>query len=234
MIDDIRLYKVSVDPGTDNLVHSYTFEDGTANDSVGTAHGTLAGDATISNGSLVLDGVDDWMSMPGDVIALNTYSELSIEAWFTSVAGGNTGNHMLVAFGEEGTGDSTTAGYKYLFLTPARADNFSRAAIQTRSMDSTPYDEETGVSASTEDDDGQIHHFVCTIDATSIAFYIDGEQIGVATLAAGNDIAGISQVSAYLGKSIYSVDPEWAGSIHEFNIYNRALSPSEVRYLATH
>ena len=234
LIDDIRLYKVSVDPGTDSLVHSYTFEDGTANDSVGTAHGTLVGDAAISNGSLVLDGVDDWMSMPGDVIALNTYSELSIEAWFTSVAGGNTGNHMLVAFGEEGTGDSTTAGYKYLFLTPARADNFSRAAIQTRSMDSTPYDEETGVSASTEDDDGQIHHFVCTIDATSIAFYIDGEQIGVATLAAGNDIAGISQVSAYLGKSIYSVDPEWAGSIHEFNIYNRALSPSEVRYLATH
>jgi hypothetical protein len=172
--------------------------------------------------------------MPGDVIALNTYSELSIETWFTSVAGGNTGNHMLAAFGEEGTGASPTAGYKYLFFTPARADNASRAAIQTRSMDSTPYDEETGVSASTEDDDGQIHHFVCTVDATSIAFYIDGDLIGVATLAAGNEIAGISQASAYLGKGVYSVDPEWAGSIHEFNIYNRALSPSEVRYLATH
>jgi hypothetical protein len=68
----------------------------------------------------------------------------------------------------------------------------------------------------------------------SIAFYIDGDQIGVATLAAGNDIAGIGQDVAYLGKSVYTVDPEWAGSIHEFNIYNRALSSSEVRYLATH
>jgi hypothetical protein len=234
LIDDIRLYKASVDPGTANLVHSYTFEDGTANDSVGTANGTLVGDATISNGSLVLDGEDDWMEMPGDVIALNTYSELTIEAWFTSVDGGNTGYHMLAAFGEEGTGDSSTAGYRYLFITPARGDNVSRAAIQTRSMDDSPNNEETGVNAPTEHDDGQIHQFVCTVDATSIAFYIDGEQIGVATLFAGNEIAGIGQAAAYLGKGVYSVDPEWAGSIHEFNIYNRALTSSEVRYLATH
>jgi len=234
LIDDIRLYKVPVDPGTGNLVHSYTFEDGTANDSVGSAHGTLAGDATISDGSLVLDGEDDWMSMPGDVIALNTYSELSIEAWFTSMDGGNTGNHMLAAFGEEGTGASSTAGYRYLFITPARADDFSRAAIQTRSMDDSPWGEEDSVSASVEHDDGQIHHFVCTVDATNIAFYIDGELIGVAALAAGNEIAGIGQAVAYLGKGVYTVDPEWAGSVHEFNIYNRALSLSEVQYLATH
>jgi len=234
LIDDIRLYKVTVDPGIDNLVHSYTFENGTANDSVGTAHGTLAGDATISNGSLVLDGVDDWMSMPGDVIALNTYSELSIEAWFTSVDGGNTGNHMLAAFGEEGTGASTTLGYRYLFITPARANNTSYAAIQTRSMDNSPWGEEDGVSASVEHDDGIKHHFICTVDASKLTFYIDGEQIGVAALTAGNEIAGIGQAAAYLGKGVYTVDPEWAGSIHEFNIYNRALTSSEVRYLATH
>ncbi len=234
LLDDIRLYKTSVDPGTENLVHSYTFEDGTPNDSVGTAHGTLAGDAVISGGSLVLDGEDDWMSMPGDVIALNTYSELTIEARFTPVDANNTGNHMLAAFGEEGTGDSTTYGYRYLFMTPARGDDVSRAAIQTRSMDSSPWDDEDGVSASTEHDDGVEHHFICTVDASKLTFYIDGETIGVATLTAGNEIAGISQAAAYLGKAVYSVDPEWAGSIHEFNIYNRALSSSEVRYLASH
>ena len=234
LFDDIRLYNVPVDPGTENLVHSYTFEDGTANDSVGIANGTLVGDANIADGSLLLDGTDDWMSMPGDVIALNTYSELSLEAWFTSVNGGNTGYHMLVAFGEEGTGESSTSGYKYLFMTPARGDNVSRAAIQTSSMDSSPNDEETGVSASTEQDDGQLHHFVCTVNSKSLAFYIDGELIGVAVLAAGNEISGIGQAVAYLGKSVYTVDPEWAGAIHEFNIYNKALSPSEVIYLATH
>lgn len=233
LFDDIRLYKVPVDPGTENLVHSYTFEDGTANDSVGSAHGTLVGDANIADGSLLLDGDDDYMSMPGDVIAINTFSEVSIEAWFTSVDGGNTGYHMLAAFGEEGTGESSTAGYKYLFITPARGDDVSRAAIQTSSMDSSPNDEETGVSASDEHDDGLLHHFVCTVDATSIAFYIDGGLIGAADLAAGNEIAGIGQDVAYLGKGVYTVDPEWAGAIHEFNIYNKALSPSEVIYLAT-
>jgi len=234
LIDDIRLYKTPVDPGTENLVHSYTFEDGTANDSIGSAHGTLVGDANIADGSLLLDGTNDWMSMPGDVIAINTYSEVSIEAWFTSVAGGNTGFHMLAAFGEVGTGESSTAGYNYLFITPARGDDVSRVAIQTSSMDNTPNNDESGVSALVEHDDGLLHHFVCTVNASHIVFYIDGNLVGSAALAPGNEIAGISQAIAYLGKGVYSIDPEWAGAIHEFNIYNRALLSSEVLYLATH
>lgn len=240
LIDDIRLYKTPpplvdpVDPGTDNLVHSYTFDDGTANDSVGNANGTLEGDATVSGGSLVLDGIDDWMSMPGSVIALNTYSELSIECRFKSVAGGNTGNHMLAAFREEGTGANSTYGYKYLFITSASSGNLSRAVIQTRSMDSSPWGKETSVSAATEHDDGLMHHFVCTVDADYITFYIEGELIGSAELAEGNEIAGIGQDAAYLGKGVYPVDPEWAGSVDRFSIYNKALSDAEVLYLAIH
>jgi len=209
-------------------VHQYTFEDGTANDSVGEAHGTLVGDATVTGGALVLDGDGDWMEMPGDVIAMNTYSEVSIETWFTSVAGGNTGFHMLAAFGEEATGALDWAGYKYLFITPARGDDVSRAAIQTRSMDDSPWDDETGVSATVEHDDGLEHHFVATVTATDIAFYIDGELIGSAPLDPNNSVSGISQAVAYLGKGVYPADPLWTGSIQEFNIYDRALSPAQV------
>ncbi|MCF7734347.1 MAG: LamG domain-containing protein [Akkermansiaceae bacterium] len=39
-----------------SLVHHWSFNDGTANDSVGTAHGTLYGTATISDGKLSLSG----------------------------------------------------------------------------------------------------------------------------------------------------------------------------------
>jgi hypothetical protein len=209
-------------------VHSYNFEDGTANDSVGDANGTLVGNAAVVNGSLVLDGNGDWMAMPGDIIAINTYAEVTIEAWFTPVAGGNTGFHMLAAFGEEGTGAANWAGYKYLFFTPARGDDVSRAAIQTRSMDDSPWDDETGVSATREHDDGLQHHFVCTVTATDIAFYIDGVLIGTKPLDAGNAISGISTAVAYLGKGVYPVDPVWKGSIQEFNIYDRALSADEI------
>jgi hypothetical protein len=228
-IDNVRLCLGVLPPEpVCEAVHSYMFEDGTANDSVGSAHGTLIGDATIASGSLVLDGDGDWMEMPGDVIAMNTYSEISIEAWFTSVAGGNTDYHMLAAFGEEGTGASDSAGYKYLFITPARGDDVSRAAIQTSSMDDSPWDEESNVDDIVEHDDGIEHHFVATVNATHITFYIDGELIGSTALAESNEIAGISQSVAYLGKSVYPADPLWAGSIEEFNIYNKALTLAEV------
>jgi len=228
--DDIRLYRPEPAdiPDIDGLVHQYTFEDGTANDSVGQAHGTLIGDARIVDGSLVLDGDGDWMDMPGDILALNTFSGLSIAVRFTSVAGGNTGFHMLAAFGEEGTGADPGFGYKYLFITPARGDDVSRVAIQTSSMDGDPWTEETGVSAAVEHDDGLEHHFVCTVSAMDITFYIDGEPIGTATLAQGNEIAGIGTAAAHLGKGVYNVDPLWAGSVDEFNIYDRVLTAAEI------
>jgi hypothetical protein len=238
IFDDIRLYPSveprpePVGPGTENLVHSYTFEDGTADDGVGSADGTLVGDAKVVDGWLILDGDGDWMEMPGEVIAMNTFSEVSIEVRFRAAAGGNTGFHMLAAFGEEGTGANPGAGYRYIFISPARGDDVSRAAIQTRSMDDSPWDEETGVSASVEHDDGLVHHFVCTVNATDITFYIDGEPVGSAALAAGNEIAGIGQDAAYLGKGVYTADPLWTGSVDELNIYNKALSEDEVRYLA--
>jgi hypothetical protein len=209
-------------------VHSYTFEDGTADDSVGDADGILMGDAFVDSGSLFLDGDGDWMDMSGDVIAMNTYPEVTIEAWFTPEAGGNTGFHMLAAFGEEGTGAATWAGYKYLFMTPARGDDVSRAAIQTYSMDDSPWDEETGVSDVVEHDDGLQHHFVCTVNATDLAFYIDGVLIGTAALDPGNEIAGIGTAVARLGKGVYPADPLWMGTIEEFNIYNVALTTDDV------
>ena len=224
---------IPVDPGTANLVHSWTFDDGTANDIVGSANGTLVGDATVVDGQLVLDGNGDWMDMPGDVIAMNTFEGLTIEIKFTSIAGANTGFHMVTAFGEEGTGANPGYGYKYVCITPARGDNVSRAMIQTVSMDNDPWSEETGVSDVIEHDDGLPHHMVCTIDNTELAFYIDGVLIGTAALdPPGNSIAGIGTDAAHIGKGVYGVDPLWAGSVDYLNLYNRALSEGEVRYLA--
>jgi hypothetical protein len=222
-----------VDPGTANLVNSWTFDDGTADDIVGDANGTLVGDAAVVDGQLVLDGDGDWMDMPGDVIAMNTFEGLTIEVQFTSVAGANTGFHMVTAFGEEGTGDNPGYGYKYVCITPARGDNVSRAMIQTVSMDNDPWSEETGVSDVIEHDDGLPHHMVCTVDDTELAFYVDGVLIGTAALdPPGNSIAGIGTAVAHIGKGVYNVDPLWAGSVDYLNLWNRALSEEEVLFLA--
>jgi hypothetical protein len=44
-----------------NLRHLWSFNDGTARDSVGAAHGTLHNGASIQGGRLVLDGIDDYL-----------------------------------------------------------------------------------------------------------------------------------------------------------------------------
>ena len=211
--------------GIGSPVHSYTFEDGTANDSIGEAHGTLMGDAKIENGSLVTVDQNDWMEMPGDVIAMNTYSEVTIEAWYTPTASANPRNSILAYFGDLVNGLGSN-GY---FITSARSDDKSRAAISIGNT-IAPWEAESGADGP-EHDDGVLHHMVSSLNATQITLYIDGVLIATTPLAAHNSISGISPKLACLAKGGYSGDPEWIGKIHEFNIYNKALSDVDVAAL---
>lgn len=210
--------------GALGLVHHYNFEDGTAKDSIGGVDGTLVGDAYISGGKLILDGVDDWMEMDGSAIAMNTFSEVSIEAWYTPVLNGNLGWSMLASFGNTQDG---WMGVDYFFMTSARDDDKSRAAISCGDY-GAPWADESGADGP-ELDDGLLHHMVATIDATDITLFIDGALISSAPLVGDNVISNISDVYAYVGKAVYA-DPEWAGSFDEFNIYNVALPEAVVAF----
>jgi hypothetical protein len=199
------------------LVHQYTFENGTANDSVGTAHGTLVGGAVVAGGALVTSAQDQWMEMSGAAIAMNTYPAVSIEAWYTPKAGANTSWSMLAYFGATNPSQAWM-GTDYFFITSARDDNKSRAAISVGDS-SSPWVDESGTDGP-EYDNGIRHQMVGTLTATNITLYIDGVLISTAALGGDNHIAGISQQFAYLAKGGYGNDPEWIGSINEFNIYN--------------
>lgn len=213
------------DPGTEDLVHGYAFDDGTARDTVGLAHGSLMGDAQILNGALVTGSQGGWIEMPGHSLGLNSFEGLTLECSYTPSAGRNSGWTMLAYFGESGR-----VSHDYLYMTSARGDDRSSAAI---SIDDTtsPWDAQFSVLGP-EYDDGLIHHMVVTVNQTHIALYLDGELQGMMRLDASNVIAGISPDLAYLAKSGERSDPEWVGQIHEFNIYNRALHPGEVRFLS--
>ncbi len=86
-VDSIRLLCLSIiflgiaGLSTANTLptHRYSF-DGNANDSIGTAHGTLLGNAIIANGRLVLDGTNSRVQLPGNMFT-NSKS-LSFEVWF--------------------------------------------------------------------------------------------------------------------------------------------------------
>jgi hypothetical protein len=163
--------------------------------------------------------------MPAEVIELNAYPEVTIEAWFASVPEANTTWHMLASFGNT----VNTVGNDYYFITPARGDDISRAAISCGVVTS-PWTGESGANGP-EYDDGELHHMVSTLTATEIKLYIDGVPTDTTLLAANNSISLISPTFAYLAKSVYDGDPTWQGVIPEFNIYNKALSADEVLFL---
>ena len=213
-----------IDSITENLTHSWTFDDGTANDYVGHLTGELVGGAAINGGALATTQ-GQWMEMPADSIALNTYSEISLEAWYTPAKNSNPNFTMLAFFGNT----QNSIGVNYYFMTAARLDSVSRTAISCNNT-STPWSAETGVNGP-EYDDGNLHHMISTLTSDSIKLYIDGTLTNAAKLDTNNNISRISTAFAYLAKSGYTGDLQWIGRIHEFNIYDKALDSAEVAFL---
>jgi len=204
----------ATDPGTANLKHQWKFEDGTANDNVGTLNGTLNGTATVANGDLIT-GDAGWVTFDAAALAINTYTELTVSAWFTSTAKANTGFHFLYYFGNsDGNGNHFT-GY-----TPARGNDLSRFMLGTNG--------EAGIDA-TEYDDGLLHNVTCIIDATTVSYYMDGNLVN--SVGIGNStLADVGTQFAYIAKGGWN-DPNWKGLIHEMSVYDKALTADNVKFL---
>ncbi len=220
----IKLTYAQVNP-MENLTHSWTFDDGTPTDIVGGLTGVLMGQAKVINGALNTTASNSWMELPAGSIAINQYSEVTIEIWFKSVPNGNPDFHMIAAFGDT----RNSLGVNYFFITPARADDKSRAAISCGD-ESTPWASESGADGP-EIDDGLYHQMVSTINSENITLYIDGKLQSSTPLSSNNSIDKISTNFAYLAKSVYTNDPTWRGEILEFNIYNKAFTSEVIQYL---
>lgn len=223
------------------VVHNYSFNTGNGTevlDSVGNAHGTVIGGGTVatSEGRLVLDGIDDYVSLPGATIAVNTYTQLSLEMWLTVSPSRTNQFTMAVGFGRTAdgtiTGETASQGYDYIMLQPTRGPGGegSRAAITP-----TNFATEAGVTQLGPDlSDGLLHHIVATMDSTNISYYVDGAPIGTAPMQYDNagtptpiSLSDVSNDLAYLGRSLYN-DPYLAGSLFEFRIHNTALDAAAV------
>ena len=171
------------------MTHRYNFAVD-ANDVVGGLVSTLVGDAVVSDGALVLDGVDDWLEMDAAGIAINTYTTgLTLELWSTQDTV-NQGFSMTASFGD--TWDNGF-GRDYLNIATTRGDEVSRAAIANTPDSDSPWADEVGVNGP-ELNDGLEHHYVLTISdpaadgSGELAYYIDGVLQGKATFNGVTDI----------------------------------------------
>jgi|GEM_PF-2355445 len=205
------------------LAHSYTFDDGTANDVIGEADGVLEGDALVSNGELVLSG-NGYVNLPAEQIMVSTYRSVTIESVFTQKTG-LSGFTVIYSFGNTNP-DADWMGVDYFLWQPTRGDgNDSRTSISCGNY-GNPWATESGVNAPAMDD--QLHYAVTVITDSEIKLYIDGELVESSMLSGTNYLENISDNLAYIGASVYPGDPKWQGSIDEINIYEGEMEATTI------
>ncbi len=210
-----------VPPTELTLMHSYTFDDGTAADVVNGADGMLEGEASVSGGMLNLNG-NGFVTLPAEDISVSAYSSISFEGVIKQ-AEGITG--VFTAFASFGAvnPDADWMGINYIILQPTREDNDnSRTSISCNNI-TDPWATENGVNGD-EIADTLTHHWVTVVTPAEIKLYIDGVLIGTDSLTGSNALANVGNSVALIGKDVYPGDPLWQGSVEEMNIWSGELT----------
>ena len=230
-IDDIRLSRSlpadtepepeSVDPGTANLAASYSFENNTQDTSGHGLNATLNGGQYVQGptgygNAVSLDGANDYVTLPIGS-AIGSMTDGSVALW-VNFSGGDGSWQRIFDFG---SGETV-----YMFLTPSVGTTGQmRFAIRNDDNAESILDAPTRLATGW-------HHVAVVIDSSmAMKLYLDGKSVATGTSQIlPMDMGQTTQ--NWLGKSQFVSDAFYEGSIDEVKIYNKALSPLEVLYLA--
>ena len=216
------------------LVGRWTFDDGTANDSVVTNHGTVsAGGATIVTDAvrgkvLDLDGTTGYVTIPVaafDTICKTGGNKVTISLWqYGDNIASSDGVHHFMFHGRAGT--VVTLGCYMLTNT---------GKIQFTTFTS---DNAGKIPASASEYNGQWNHYAYTFDSAinTIKIYQNGVLYASST---GKNQSLIRTMTAFrLGASTITnplngaVQNFYSGMIDDFRVYNRVLTDGEILTLA--
>ncbi len=180
------------------LLHYYDFNSGSVTDLVGSANATLNNGATITNGKVVFDGVNDSATFTTHLIP--TSGAFTV-AFLAKAPTTFSGYREIIAQGSSGTGFYIGTADANFRLTDAWGA--------------------PGIAYPT---DGLEHHYALTFDGTTARFYIDGSVVGthagIAVGAGGGDTV--------LGNQFAGYSEYFAGSVDELRIYSGALSAGQI------
>jgi len=221
-IDSFRIYGraltdadvLQVAEAHPSLAHRYSFTTD-ARDSIGTAHGTLNGNALVANDALVLDGTaGTFVRLPGGLVS--GASAVTLEFWVSFGVNGNWAR--VYDFGST----NGVNGRNYLFYSPHTGNGTHQLVMST------------GSGTRTEDVPGTLDgqsslHIVCIVDPANgyTAIYTNGvlESEVNGTLPA---LSSVSSATSYIGRSLFSADAWLNANIDEFRIYHGRLTPAEI------
>ena len=223
------------------LTHRYSFNDGTADDSVRGANGTLVHSPQIANGrvNLANNGFNydpptgQYVDLPNQIARTPA---MTLETWvtfrggnvFQEIASLGTGTAGELQPGAPDPSMGGIRGTEYVAIIAKHAYNTSQNVVAgTIRSDASNLIEEPTLSPSPLPLISE-HHIAYTLDFPGrlSVLYIDGQE--VARRGIFIDPSVQDQVNNWLGRSQWSVDPFFNGSINEFRIYDNALSPADV------
>jgi hypothetical protein len=202
------------------LMAKWTFDDGTANDVIGSMNGTLQGGAQIQDGRVILNGTDAYVitaPLPADV------SEKTLVAWValdTLDQGG--GGVITLMTGDGDTFDSIVYGERTPRQWMSGSDFWNRSAV------------DNGGSQETAGPHVLVHLAIVYKADNSIALYRNGQPYGqpyaqgsLISYSANNGVVvlGMRHQLAPGGNRMLT------GEIDEASLYNRALTAAEIQYL---
>ncbi|HEX2144598.1 MAG TPA: immunoglobulin-like domain-containing protein, partial [Glycomyces sp.] len=180
--------------------------------------GTLVG-GTWDDG-LALDGIDDYVDMPDDLLAgldaITVTAEVYIEP-------GQANPYFIYGLGNS-SGDW---GNGYLFTT----GNGYRTSVST-----CHWTCEQNTSSGANLARGTWNHLAYTLEGGTAVLYLNGQEVArneAVTIAPG-DIGSGATAANYLGRSLYSGDRYLNGKFADFRIYDGALSGAEIGDQAAH
>jgi len=215
------------------LVHRYSF-DGTgttAVDDVGTADGSVENGQLSGSGTVVLDNTGNtpnYVNLPNGIIsALNS---ATFEAWV--VWDGGDPWQRIFDFGTSDNGeDQTGTGSSYIFVAASSADDSSTPDVMRVGFLSPGSNGERQLNVSPNLTSGVEKHVAVVMNGQSgsLTLFVDGAQVGTGQAGAlQGELSNITDNNNWLGRSQFAADAGFEGSLLEFRIYDRALTPQQI------
>lgn len=211
------------------LDHRYQLE-GDATDSEGDQDGTLIGDGTFENGGVTLSG-DAYVDLPdflfSDYYFTGETPPVTIEIYGRWDGGGSWqrffdfGSNDLDVQGPE-VGPDAYGGVDWLFLTPSSGGGQLQLSFNDGQGSGFAINGE-GLAA------GQDFYVAAVFDPSLrvARLYKNGVLQGIAEIPE-NAVLAINDVNVWLGRSNFSADPFYNGSITEFRVWNGALQEADI------
>jgi hypothetical protein len=213
------------------LVHRYNFN-GTGTqvtDSVGTAHGTVVNAQLSGSGTLVLAGgtSGQYVDLPDHI--LSSLTSATLEIWVTWSGGNN--NQRILDFGSNQQVSGKYQAVTTVIISPNSAPDGTARLRVSYSHDVSAGS--TFVDATSTLATGSMQQIVAVFDgpAGTMSMYLNGALVGQTTGLEALSL--INDNNNWLGKSQYSDDPGFAGTYHEFRIYNAPLTAAQVQAVYT-